>query len=227
MHGPSISYHEDGRKKAEVAALKGFPIPLHAIHDLPALIYLDHKVRPIGILRGVDPRASFHDVASQLAALHRNRVERDSNWQKAERSKGPEKTVWLGKGLDALGWNPRLLRYYEATVRKMEAADPSDTSGYVAKYRFKARVHAASVRKLILEKKHEEALRFLDGLLSNKRLVTIQRQQLHALRYSVYRAWKGHEKQAEAALRMVIALDPKSSSGLAAANLLKKQGPGN
>jgi len=213
---------DEERKALEADANKGFPIPLRDIINVPALVYLDCNALPIGIIRGVEPDSSFDSIAGQIDELRSKRIKRDSFWDKAKSASGPEKTLMMGKGLDVLGWNPRLLKYYKQTIAGMAKEDTQDPTGYVQKYQFTMRSHARVVKEHLRQKKYEDAMEYIEVLLRNDKLDAFQKQQLHAIRSWIYAEWPGHKQQAKDALRKVISLDSKSTTGMAAANILKK-----
>ena len=102
---------------------------------------------------------------------------------------------------------------------ELKKCDPEDQQGWQRRFFFNGNHHAGKVRGFAGEEQWTEGATYIDELLQDQRndkLTTEQLQQLHLLRFMLYRKREGFEKPCLAALEKTYQLDPDSHWGAAA-----------
>lgn len=208
--------------QAETTAAKRNDACQPPARSLPAVALYDSGGRLVAVRSGIEEiRAAGGlpgTVKSMLAALR----QRDSLWQRAAGTSGPQKATLLGGGLDAMdqGLGPKNL--YQPVLDEMKKADPADQSGYIGKYTFSSWKLLGMVMDKAKQNEQAAAERELAAWARNTRLNARQRQELHAARFALYQRWPEKKSQTRDALEDMRKADPKSDLGLAAASYLKQ-----
>jgi hypothetical protein len=110
---------------------------------------------------------------------------------------------------------------YKPILDEITKADPQDQSGYTAKYSFPGHNLAPHILDtFVKDKKFKEAEAELLRWHRNPHLSPEQRQQLHAARFALYRAWPEKSAMVRTALEDMVKEAPASDLGLSAKNYL-------
>lgn len=208
----------DDSAPADSNAAGGFKVGL--TWNFPALVYQDSEGQLIGILEGVDlQKTDAKALAAQVAAWHTARVARDAKLAEAEKATGPAKARLLGQALDALPY--KSARRLRSIVVALRDADPKNETGYVTKYTYVPLSFTKEMLLCVAAKKHEEGLAIIAKHRANPLLTPEQKQVVEVQPYVLCRFWKGHEAEAEAALKTAMAMDPTSDVGIGCKGILQ------
>ena len=104
----------------------------------------------------------------------------------------------------------------------LKEADPKDSQGYVSLLEFNHRQLLAKAMKMVNEKKFKEAITWLNKKLERSNLPKEQEQWIHSGIGTVYRRWKGHERQAKKAFNTAWEIDQNSIAGKASRRMADK-----
>lgn len=179
------------------------------IDQYPTLVLADREGRAFGRIAcaGITDPAT---VVRSLDALVAARTARDKAWAEADKTQGVEQAKLLGKGLEAIADECVRTKPWRGVLDRLKKADPEDRTGYNARYHFRLNeVMEKTVWRLADGKKHDEADKAIQRLLTNDKLTTLQRQELTAARFALFNRWKKTD-DAIAQLDRLITLDPKS-----------------
>ena len=155
---------------------------------------------------------------AKVKLLQDARITRDAEWAKAGKLNGPQKALYLGKGLEAL--EEFVARQCKPVLDEIKKSDPEDTTGYTRRYEFNAGHFIESkLWKPVNEKKYDEAVAVVDEQLKNSKWTATQRQQLLGGKFYVYNKWDKKD-EAVAILNKIIEMDPQSEMSLGAKNYI-------
>lgn len=191
--------------------------------SVPALAYLDSQGRIIATYSGTPELGA--PTAANLTTLIKKaaqiRSTRDQAWARAEQVQKTKRAEALGAGLDAMNQGLGHQNVYKQILDEITKADPQDQSGYTAKYSFPGHNLAPNILDtFVKDKKFKEAEAELLRWHRNPHLSSEQRQQLHAARFALYRAWPEKSAMVRTALEDMVKEAPTSDLGLSAKNYL-------
>lgn len=193
------------------------------IWNYPAVAYCDFRGDVILVREGL-PATTTPDNFKQFAQLAKKlREKRDALFKQAEGAKDLEKARLLGQALTALSMD--VANTYKDTINQIRKLDPDNKTGYADIFNFS---HSGIVEPIAKDKpkagsdefkKQEERL---NTLLKNPVRPNTQKQAILGAKYALYHYAELYDK-ADAALRELIRLDPKSHYGIGAKTILDKQ----
>ena len=198
--------------------------------NYPAVLCFDAEKRLYGRLQPLRLTMTVDDVASELQALRKTRIERDQHWTQAENSTGEAKAESLGRGIDAIGGLGHRNKVFKAEFDELVKADPEDRTGYGRRYAFPLRDIQNRVNAVRDEEGHAAALAWVDRELqapNNKRLLPSQLQDLALIKFHLYKSWKEHEAERFSVLRDIVAIDAETHQGIGAQGYLLYHGQGD
>lgn len=196
--------------------------------SVPALAYLDSQGRVIATYSGTPELGA--PTAANLTTLIKKaaqiRSQRDQAWSRADQVQKIKRAEALGAGLDAMNQGLGHKNAYQSILDEIKKADPQDQSGYIAKYSFPGHNLAPHILDTyVKDKKFQEAEAELLRWHRNPHLSPQQRQQLHAARFALYRAWPEKSAMVRTALEDMVKEDPQSDLGLSAKNYITELFP--
>ena len=190
------------------------------VRSLPAVVLYDCEGRLAGVCDGLPAIEAAGGLVPAVKRLQAVLARRDACWARAKSLQGPRRAAALGEGLAAmkLGLGPG--KIYQGVIDEIQAADPSDESGYLGHFTFSRDALLGMVQDKAGRNEHAAAEAELQRWNRNTRLDNTQRQELQAARFALYQRWPERKAEARKALQEMRDIDPKSDLGRAAATYL-------
>ena len=197
------------------------PTFAYKVWNVPALVYCDSQGRPIHVKEGLTADTSMEDTLAFIAKAKGKLSMRNYFWELASSASNEHKAGLLGQGLDWITFKIAK-QYYKDIIKDIVDLDKNDISGYVAKYVSfdSSQIAEKEVWEVAKTGKYNELLKKFDVLLKNSVLTQWQRQEVHAMRYSLYKRWNGHHQEMLSELKAIIDIAPNSDMAAGAKNLV-------
>lgn len=187
--------------------------------SLPCLVIYDYQGRFVKSYSGVNEIRDGGWLAQSANKAQQQITNRDNFWKQAESATGTNKATLLGKGLDAIP-DAAGRGEYQSIRDQIAAADPSDTTGYIAKYKFSVYSNNNMVYSLASQGKYAEAETNLSNILKNPVLTVEQRQLVQASRFALYQRWAEKKSMQKSVLETMRDLNPNNAYGVMASRFL-------
>jgi len=208
LENPSEAQAEELSKRT-----KGFKVKFRTY---PVLLLIDASGDIYETIAGSNYPQTLQETVDQISAARRDREIRDYFAQQAKKAKdNAEKASLLFEALQVDAGNQQKL------LTLLKQADPKDEAGFLANVTFDRNKMLADSRALAANGKHKEAIQSLNEMLQES-LEVEQQQWIRTAMGQVYRAWKGHEKEAYDAYMSAHELNPQSVPGIASLRLALK-----
>lgn len=198
---------------------KKLPKPPGEIWNIPAIQVVSPAGNMVFLSEGVSKETLAAVMKQALEAVKQQNKANDL-WEKADASSGPNAAVLYGEGLQQLP--PYAASARKDILEKIKKADPEDAKGMYFKYTFKHLPYIEKVQRMVNDsakdggqKDYKNAHAYVDKQLKIPGMTPLQKQQVMAARFWLYRS-EGKKDQALKALTDIAKISPKTLMGVGA-----------
>lgn len=198
---------------------KKLPKPPGEIWNIPAIQVVSPAGNMVFLSEGVSKETLAAVMKQALEAVKQQNKANDL-WEKADASSGPNAAVLYGEGLQQLP--PYAASARKDILEKIKKADPEDAKGMYFKYTFKHLPYIEKVQRMVNDsakdggqKDYKSAHAYVDKQLKIPGMTPLQKQQVMAARFWLYRS-EGKKDEALKALTDIAKISPKTLMGVGA-----------
>ncbi|MBP8663812.1 hypothetical protein, partial [Akkermansia sp.] len=200
---------------------KKLPKPPGEIWNIPAIQVVSPAGGMVFLSEGVS-KETLPAVMKQALEAVKQQEKANALWEKADASSGANAALLYGEGLQQLP--PYAASARKDILEKIKKADPEDTRGMHFKYTFKHLPYIEKVQRMVEDsgknggqKDYKAAHAYVDKQLKIPGLTPLQKQQVMAARFWLYRS-EGKKDQALKTLADIAKISPKTLMGTGAQN---------
>lgn len=200
---------------------KKLPKPPGEIWNIPAIQVVSPGGGMVFLSEGVS-KETLPAVMKQALEAVKQQEKANALWEKADASSGANAALLYGEGLQQLP--PYAASARKDILEKIKKADPEDTKGMHFKYTFKHLPYIEKVQRMVEDsgknggqKDYKAAHAYVDKQLKIPGLTPLQKQQVMAARFWLYRS-EGKKDQALKTLADIAKISPKTLMGTGAQN---------
>uniref|UniRef100_UPI0025B98B09 hypothetical protein n=1 Tax=Akkermansia sp. TaxID=1872421 RepID=UPI0025B98B09 len=190
---------------------KKLPKPPGEIWNIPAIQGVSPAGGMVFLSEGVS-KETLPAVMKQALEAVKQQEKANALWEKADASSGANAALLYGEGLQQLP--PYAASARKDILVKIKNADPEDTSGMHFKYTFKHLPYIEKVQRMVEDsgknggqKDYKAAHAYVDKQLKIPGLTPLQKQQVMAARFWLYRS-EGKKDQALKTLADIAKISP-------------------